>query len=417
MRISHRSMLAAGVVLLLGGLVFAAKWYETNRSAPGHSDASVALNVTNSGDRGPGTLREALFIAAAADGKASISIKVPKIAILTALPPLVNSHGVSISTQEAGVEIDARALSGGAVFDVAGAHTSIEGVVIRNCPAAGILLRASHFHLQGVTIEACDVGVEVAENASDILIERNRLQNNRLGMRFAASSRNAAVAKNEFATNKEAGVWAVRSAPDLRGAAINVRENRFNKERIAILAGNVSMLVERNDLIDSREAAIQLIGAGSVVRGNRISGGAAMGIVAENARAAIIDNNEFDHLTAYGVMSKGSANTLIRGNRLHNCGYGIAFVLGDASNPSTAVDNTIIEPKYNGIDVIGDSPILRRNHVLRPRVMALHVEDFTGPDGRKVRAQPFLDNNSFGTSAATVATGNRTQANTAGTAR
>src|SRR5262249_16160252 len=117
-------------------------------------------------------------------------------------------------------------------------------------------------------------------------------------------------------------------------------------------------------------------------------------------------NNELDHVTAYGIMVKGSANTLVRGNRMHNCGYGMAFVLGDAHNPSSAVDNTIIEPKYNGIDIIGDSPILRRNHVLRPRVMPLNVADFTAPDGKKMQAQPFLDNNSFDAGGATVAAGN-----------
>jgi parallel beta-helix repeat protein len=123
-----------------------------------------------------------------------------------------------------------------------------------------------------------------------------------------------------------------------------------------------------------------------------------MGIVAENARGAVIDDNELEGLGAYGVMVRGSGNTLVRANRLHNCGYGLAFVLGDARSASTAVENTIIEPKFNGIDVIGDSPILRRNQVLRPHAYALHVEDFQPPGGQKVRAQPFLDNNNFGNS-------------------
>jgi len=30
------------------------------------------------------------------------------------------------------------------VFDVTGANTSLEGLVLRNCPAAAILLRAAH---------------------------------------------------------------------------------------------------------------------------------------------------------------------------------------------------------------------------------------------------------------------------------
>jgi hypothetical protein len=71
-------------------------------------------------------------------------------------------------------------------------------------------------------------------------------------------------------------------------------------------------------------------------------------------------------------------------------------VLGDPHSISTAVDNTIIEPKFNGIDVVGDSPNLRRNQVLRAHAYALHVENFQRPDGTKVLSQPFMDKNNFG---------------------
>jgi parallel beta-helix repeat protein len=120
-----------------------------------------------------------------------------------------------------------------------------------------------------------------------------------------------------------------------------------------------------------------------------------MGIIAENAREAVIDTNELDHLAAYGIMVRGSSNTLVRANRVHNCGYGMAFVLGDPRSPSTATDNTIIEPQFNGIDVIGDSPILRRNQVLRPHAFALHAADLQQPGGRNVPAHPFLEGNNF----------------------
>ena len=58
--------------------------------------------------------------------------------------------------------------------------------------------------------------------------------------------------------------------------------------------------------------------------------------------------------------------------------------------------------------MIGESPILRRNQVVRAHALALHVEDFLASDGKKVQSQPFLDNNNFdnssaGRSAATVA--------------
>src|SRR4029077_18638225 len=126
---------------------------------------------------------------------------------------------------------DAQGLGGGPVFDITGANTSLEGLVLRNCPATAILLRAARFHLQSSNIESCDVGVDVAENASDVPLEHNRFANNRVGVRFAASSRNAAVVGNTFLKDKDAGLWAARGELDVRGSAITVRENHFNGDR------------------------------------------------------------------------------------------------------------------------------------------------------------------------------------------
>jgi hypothetical protein len=261
------------------------------------------------------------------------------------------------------------------------------------------LVRAVHFQLSTSVIQSCDVGVEVAENASDTLLQRNKFVKDRLGVRFSASRQNSVVANNEFIEDKDAGLWAVRSAPESQDAAIAIRDNKFTEDGNGIVAGNVPVLVERNDFINAHEAAIHIVGGGAVIRSNHINGGASMGIVGENARGTIVEENELEGLTAYGIMLRGSSNVLIRANRLHNCGYGIAFVLGDPHNASTAVDNTIIEPKFNGIDVIGDSPNLRHNQVLRAHAFPLHVENFQPPNGQKVISQPVLDNNNFGNSA------------------
>src|SRR6185312_2028619 len=112
---------------------------------------------------------------------------------------------------------------------------------------------------------------------------------------------------------------------------------------------------------------------------------------AEGARAPVVASTELNALAAYGIMIRGSSNVLVRANRVYDCAYGMAFVLGDARNPSTAVDNIIIEPRYDGIDVVGDSPILRHNHVLQPHAFALRVQDFERPDGESVKGAPFLD--------------------------
>jgi len=399
MAVKGRAILAVGVFVLLAALVAAGRWYETRQVQPERTlDKPVVVHVTNAGDRGPGTLREALFLVAGANGPSSISVEVPAINLETALPAFVNGHGVTLVGQASGVQIDAQALSTGPVLDISGPNTSIEAITIKNCPGTAILVRAVRFRLAGSTIQSCDVGVEVADNTSDTLLEHSHFLKDRLGVRFGASGHNSAVANNEFTDNKDAGLWAVRSAPDSHDDVIGIHDNKFTEDGNGIVAGNIPVLVERNDFINSLEAAVHLVGAGAVIRGNRINGGASMGIVAEGARGAIIEDNELEGLTAYGVMIRGSANTLVRANRFHNCGYGIAFVLGDPRSVSTAVDNTIIEPKFNGIDVIGDSPNLRKNQVLRAHTYALNAEDFQPPSGQKVVSQPVLDNNNFGNS-------------------
>jgi parallel beta-helix repeat protein len=401
-----RSILAVTLLLGLGAMAAAGRWYDLQRAkrpAPS-TQKSVMAHVTNAGDRGPGTLREAIFLIAGATGPTTISIEVPTIKLETALPAFVNSHEVKLVGQAAGAQIDAQALNQGPVLDIAGPNISIEGITIQNCPAIAILVRAVHFRLSSSVVQSCDVAVEVADNASDTLLEHDKFVKDRVGVRFGASGRNSVVASNEFIEDKDAGLWAVRSAPDSRDEVIGIRDNKFVENGNAIVAGNIPVMVERNDFINSHEAAIHVVGAGASLRGNRIDGGASMGIVGENARGAVIEDNELEGLTAYGIMLRGSSNILIRANRLHNCGYGLAFVLGDPHNVSTAVDNTIIEPKFNGIDVIGDSPNLRRNQVLRAHAYALHVEDFQPPSGQKVTSQPFLDNNNFGLSPVNGAT-------------
>ncbi len=396
MAVRGRLLIAGGLFVSLAAVVVVGRWYEMRRAQPQRAaERDVLIHVTNGDDRGPGTLREALFIVAAATGPTTISLEVPVIALQNGLPGLVNGRGVRLVGQASGTLLDAKALTSGPVLDVSGPATVIESITIRNCPGAAILVRSLRFRLSGSTIESCDVGVEVAENASDTLVEQNHFLKDRIGVRFGASGRNSAVANNEFSQEQDAGLWAVRSAPDSHDEAINIHDNKFTEDGAGIVAGNIPLLAEKNDFINDHEAAVHIVGAGAVIRGNRINGGASMGIVVENARGTVVDNNELEGLTAYGVMVRGSSDTLVQSNRLHNCGYGLAFVLGNPRSENTATDNTIIEPKFNGIDVAGDSPVLRRNQVLRAHAFALHVEDVQPAGGPKVHSQPFLDNNNF----------------------
>src|ERR1700733_120588 len=121
---SNRTLVAVGVFVLLAGVVALGRWYESHHARPQPAtNKQVLVHVTNAGDRGPGTLREALFIVAAATGPTTISIEVPKIDLETSLPALVNGHGVRMLGQASGAQIDAQALNSGAVLDISGPNT------------------------------------------------------------------------------------------------------------------------------------------------------------------------------------------------------------------------------------------------------------------------------------------------------
>src|SRR5262245_5666095 len=133
MLISRRYVLAISVIVLLAIVAGTGYWYQARRATPGQASSGLTVTVTNGADRGAGSLREALFLVAAAKGRATISLQVPRIALETALPPIVSAHGLRIVAQAPGTEIDAQGLKGVAALDVAGSNISIEGLAIRHC--------------------------------------------------------------------------------------------------------------------------------------------------------------------------------------------------------------------------------------------------------------------------------------------
>jgi Right handed beta helix region/Periplasmic copper-binding protein (NosD) len=398
--INARRLWIGLVVLVLAAFVLLARWYAPRRLQPALTAQSFTLQVVSGADHGAGSLREALFTADTAAGPASIRIRVAKITLESALPPLVNPHGMRIGAADGigpgGVSIDAHAVSAATpVFDVDAAGAVISNLAISGCPGTAILVRAAHFTLSGSTISSCDVGVEIATGSGRIALENNRLQSDRIGVRFTAPSPDTELVKNEFDAN-DSGLWMVASqapAGSATGGSFGVHDNRFVADRTGIVVGNLPVLIEQNEFDTVHEAAVHVVGADAVIRRNRISTGGASGIVVENASGTIIQDNELDHLQGYAILLRGSSDALISGNRIQSCAYGMAFVLGDPRRPDTAVNNTLLDLNYDGIDIIGDSPVLRANHVLQARVMPLHVVDFSPPHGAKVPSHPLLENN------------------------
>ena len=391
MRVDARHCVAAACLAVIGVCALLPGWFADRRPVPVDDRADREFTVTSGADRGAGSLREALFGAASAGKRARIVLRAPRIEPRSPLPPVVNPEGVLIEAEGPGIEIDARALAGGPVIDVDSRNSILRGFSIRGAPEQAVLARAQGLRLSEMRIEGSDEAVHVAEGLRSVLIDGNEFVDNRIGIRLATSGNGVLVRDNRFSGHQDAAVWAVGSRFEGRGAgAIALRDNWFSDDRVSLVLGNAAVQVENNEFERARDSAVYLVGEGAVVRGNRIRNGSGSGVIAQGVHGAVIENNELDHLAALAILVRGSRDILVRRNRLHHNGYGIAFVLGEAARPGVARENVLLAQRYDGIVVIGDSPVLRDNRVLTSRQAGLRLLEFVPLDGRRVAAEPLM---------------------------
>src|SRR5258708_12761156 len=105
-----RIAVALGLFLLLGVLALVGR---SHYSAPAASGAdALSVNVTSPEDLGPGSLREALFIVAAATGKPNVLIKTRRIVLRPAPPPPTTAHALPIAAHQPTTETTAHAPAG-----------------------------------------------------------------------------------------------------------------------------------------------------------------------------------------------------------------------------------------------------------------------------------------------------------------
>jgi parallel beta-helix repeat protein len=157
---------------------------------------------------------------------------------------------------------------------------------------------------------------------------------------------------------------------------------------------NVPGLITGNEIQQDRESGIYLFGSRSVVRQNRIHG-SAIGLVADSSQGAIIEQNEIDGAGQVGLLVRNSRNTLVLRNRLYSNAYGVAAVFGSPPNPDVFDDNLVLANRFDGLFIVGASPLIRHNDVLDNRGAAARVLDFVPWEGPRVVAQPRLESNTF----------------------
>jgi parallel beta helix pectate lyase-like protein len=377
-------------ISLAGMLAATAPWLSAWRVAVVDPAAQHVIIVTTGADRGMGSLREAILTADRADEHKRILVMVPRIALESPLPPLVNPNGILLEAHRGDTEIDASRLEG-AALDLAAPHTTVLGFRIVKAKAA-IVVRSSHITVQSVTIEDSDIGVLVGEGSEEVTIDRGTFKRNRVGVHAMGLGRTEIIA-SRFEDHGGSAVWAV--APEAAAGLpdISVHDSRFTNDRSGLVFVNRPAKVERNVFEGVRENAVFTGGARAVIRTNQIRSGRGFAILLDQSSSAIVSRNEIAHNCSGGVMVRNARNTEIVSNELYQNGLGIVVLEGQKVSPNTVSDNLITDHASDGLLLIASSPMVRHNRLLQNMHSGLRLAWLARDNGPPTEANPLLEGN------------------------
>jgi len=200
------------------------------------------------------------------------------------------------------------------------------------------------------------------------------------------------VVDNAFHGQRRAGVWAVAREDEARTEVL-IQRNRFDDDALAIVAMNAGARIEDNTLAGFHEAGVFVSGRQNLLRNNRVRAGRSYGICAVASEATIIEGNEADHNLAVGILLKNALTTVVRANRVYANGFGIVVVFGDPLRPSRVAENLLWRQAFDGVYIIGGSPVVAGNQVRASGGAGIRVDDFEGQGGVVRVAQPLLSDN------------------------
>ena len=392
---TRRYSISIAVVALLGVAAVSARWLGSLRPDSPELKASRIIVVLSGADHGSGTLRDAIFAAARFGERTRIVLRPRQITLRSPLPPLVSVGGMILDGAESHCIIDGAAVPSGTLIDIASPNSMILGCTITNAREKGVWVRASSVTVRSSTFTHCGDGVAILPGATTAVVERSHFAANGTGVRVNAEARGTVVRDNDFSRHDQAGVWIAGSAPVADASPrVAVQRNRFRADRIAIAVINSPALAEENLVQEQREMGIYLFGSPGIVRNNRLVGGAT-GIVVDSSSAAVVEGNEIGRQTSVGLLVRSSRRSVVQRNRLYSNAYGIVVVFGDRSDPDFIRDNLVTSSGFDGIYLVGSSPLLRGNQVLQSRAAAARVLDYVPLTGARLTAEPRFEENTF----------------------
>lgn len=375
------------------------------RVDPHVTDARTPADfIVDSGrDAGPDSLRDAILAADRLSSGARIVIRVRRIEIDSALPPLLNPHGIAIEAAPGDGVLDAAAQTSGATLQINSPDSTLQGLTIVHARLAGVVVNAPGVQLDSLRVANSSVGVLIHPAAHGVVIRTSTFQSNATAVQVEAGAQDIAILSSILRGSSRAGLWFVGAAPTVSSserpgdvatspaAALRVIDSVFDANASGMVVGNQSVWVQKSRFLTSAMSGFLLLGGSVNLQDSQFqgSGGAALSLA--DGRHVVVLHNTFADNRSTAVLVRDS-DAVIDGNTVAHDGVGIVAITERGAALTQIRNNLITRCTADAISVIGGSTYVHSNRALDNRGAGIRILDLL--DGRtRVKATPQLGTN------------------------
>ena len=387
--------LPLAMLALLGLLASYGHLLVENRGlAPGDGIPSV-IPVSSSRDRGPDSLRSALFLAMKANHRVTIRLDVPLIELEVALPPVLSSNGVTI---RGGLDVPtvlknvATDPDQAAILRLVGKNIELHGFILDAAGAPGIAVLGEQATLEDVEVRNAGIALSAVDPVR-LTVRDSRFIDNVDGIRIQGATGSGTIVNSVISDNRENGIWLVFNEPMAADtASITIHGNRINAGRNGFVGANTVTDFRNNYVSGFSRIGVMLMASRAAIVDNRIVGSKGIGMHLSNMRESFVYENEIGSHSLVGILILDAEGLQVANNNIYSNGYGIITV-GREPIAAALKSNILADQKIDGLIAIGDTPIIDGNHALRNTQAGIRVLDLLLPDVPVIAATQRYTNN------------------------
>lgn len=352
------------------------------------------IDVTSRSDRGPGSLRAALFAALKAPRPVTIRIGVDVIDIDVPLPPIAADGTMIIGDAEGRVLLRRSPVntSTDPLLQIGADDVSLHHVVIDAAGKPAIFVTGNSAHLDTIVVQDASVAIESLDSDALTIVD-SEFPDNEIGIRLGGRRATATIRGNEFRDSRKSGIWIALATDDPdTDSNIHIHDNNFIGGSDGIVAVNVRADVRGNRISGFGHAGISLLDARAHVTGNQVIDSKGIGIQATRLRDSAIDDNEVARNEQVGILIVDAYGLRVDSNQVYRNGYGIAAV-GLQPIDASVRRNTLASQSIDGLIAIGEAPFIDGNHSIENAQAGIRIMNLVRPGLPTIAAEPRMANN------------------------